>query len=530
MKPVYFKPWIKDWEWGVRIALFLILLSSLMQLGLFAMTQQYIVAYLGSQPEDVWFCLMSTYAGIISILPVQFRFLRYFEVRSYLAFNIMLAMLLNCLCLFCQDITLLFLIRFLQGLVLGSLIVSVLILIFSRVPVERAPLIGAAVLYPTILSNIVVAGLFAGFVVESANWEVIYYYLIGIQLLMLIMTLLMLRRHTGHRRFPLYQIDWAGFILLACSALSLAYTFIYGSKFYWFADPRIRVSATIAGISIPLFLYRQHIVKRKLIHPGVFKSVHFVTALCLLAVYYGTKDSINLVYNYASGVLRWSPFQVGLLGVCNIAAMACLTVFSARAMIAGKYPVRFFLVTGFSLLAMFNIWMWLVLTPDLSYTDLLLPVLLQGAASGILFVPIMIYILKAAPGFSGTSGIVLAACTRFFVTLNSLAGLYNLQLYFNQYFKEGFLGYMTIENQNVTGRLNAYRSLYVAKGFSAEQGSGLANGAIWQNLLQQSQLLTNRAVFMTFAIILMVTMVLCLVVPAVRETLQHRRKRLLVKQ
>jgi DHA2 family multidrug resistance protein len=500
-----------------------------MQLGLFAMTQQYIVAYLGAQPEDVWFCLMSTYAGIISILPVQFRFLRYFEVRSYLAFNIMLAILLNCLCLFCQDITLLFLIRFLQGLVLGSLIVSVLVLIFSRVPVERAPLIGAAVLYPTILSNIVVVGLFAGFVVESANWEVIYYYLIGMQLLMLILTLLMLRRHAEYRRFPLYQIDWAGFILLACSALSLAYTFIYGSKFYWFTDARIRFSTAIAGIGIPLFLYRQHIVKRKLIHPGVFKSVHFVTALCLLAVYYGAKDSINLVYNYASGVLRWSPFQVGVLGLCNLAAMVCLTVFSTRAMIARKYPFRFFLVTGFSLLAMFNIWMWFVMTPDLSFTDLLLPILLQGAASGILFVPIMIYILRSAPGFSGTSGIVLAACTRFFVTLNSLAGLYNLQLYFNQYFKEGFLAYLTGESQNVAGRLNTYRSLYASKGFSAEQGSGLANVAIWQNLLQQSQLLTNRAVFMTFAVILLTTMILCLVVPVIRETWLHRRKRLLVK-
>ncbi|PSL28203.1 MFS transporter [Chitinophaga ginsengisoli] len=529
MKPAYFKPWIKDWDWGVRIALFLILLSSLMQLGLFAMTQHYIVAYLGAQPEDVWFCLMSTYAGIISILPVQFRFLRYFEVRSYLACNLMLAILLNCLCLLCHDITLLFLIRFLQGLVLGSLIVSVLILIFSRVPADRAPLIGAAVLYPTILGNITVVGLFAGFVAESASWEVIYYYLITIQLSMLILTLLMLKRHAGHRRFPLYQIDWAGFILLACSALSLAYTFIYGSKYYWFADVRIRFSATIAVIAIPLFLYRQHIVKRKLIHPGVFKSVHFVTALCLLAVYYGTKDSINLIYNYAYGILKWSPVEVGLLGVCNLAAMAGLTVFSARATIARKYSIRFFLVTGFSLQAIFNIWMWLVLTPDMSFTDLLLPVLLQGAASGILFVPIMIYVLRTAPGFSGTSGIVLAACTRFFVTLNSLAGLYNLQLYFNQYFKEGFLSSVTLENPNVTGRLNAYRSLYTSRGFSVEQGAGLANGAIWQSLLQQSQLLTNRAVFMTFAIILIAAMILCLVVPAVRETLRHRGKRLLVK-
>ncbi len=88
----------------------------------------------------------------------------------------------------------------------------------------------------------------------------------------------------------------------------------------------------------------------------------------------------------------------------------------------------------------FNMWMSFLLTPDLSFTDLLLPVFVQGAASGLLFVPIMIFVLSSAPASTGITGLVIAACTRFTATLNSFAGFYNLQLYFNQYFKEGFLG------------------------------------------------------------------------------------------
>jgi DHA2 family multidrug resistance protein len=88
-----------NWHWGVRIALFLMLLSGLVQLGMFVLTQNYMVGYLGAQPEDIQFAVMSTYAGIITVIPVQFRFFRYFETRSYLLVSMMLAILLNCLCL-----------------------------------------------------------------------------------------------------------------------------------------------------------------------------------------------------------------------------------------------------------------------------------------------------------------------------------------------------------------------------------------------------------------------------------------------
>jgi DHA2 family multidrug resistance protein len=528
MKSVYFKDWITGWHWGVRIALFMILLSGLVQLGLFVLTQNYMVAYLGAQPEDIQFAVMSTYAGIITVIPVQFRFFRYFQTRSYLLVSMMLAIVLNCACLYCKDINLFLVIRFLQGIVTGNVIVFGLLLIFSRLPSERVQTIAPAVFYGTLLSNTVLIGLLAGVVVESADWKITYYYLIVFQLLMLIITLLMLKRRSVHKRYPLYQVDWAGMVIFACSALALAYTIIYGSKYYWFADPRIRYSAFAAVIGASLFLYRQHIVKRPVIHLGVFKSRNFVIGVCLLAVYYGSKDSVNLMYNYGGGVLKWSTLQVIELALCNVAGMVGLLVFAVCLMLAKKVTIQILLVTGFGLMGAVNMWMSLLLTPDLSFTDLLLPVLMQGAASGLLFVPIMIYVLSSAPAYTGTTGLLIAACTRFTATSNSFAGFYNLQLYFNQYFKEGFLAYLTSENQNTIVRLNTYRSLYASKGFTSEQASGLANATIWQSLTQQSQLLTNRAVFMIFAILSLAVAILALIIPAISKTVLHWNKRMMM--
>jgi DHA2 family multidrug resistance protein len=528
MKPVYFKDWITGWHWGVRIALFLILLSSLVQLGVFALGQNYIVAYLGAQPEDISFAFMATLAGIISILPVQFRFLRYFETRSYLLFNIMMAIVLNCVCLSCRDINLFFVIRFLQGILVANINVCVLFMIFSRLPSERAQIVGSSVFYGTIFGNAAVVGLLAGVVVASADWKVTYYYLVLFQLFTLIIALLMLRRSSGHKRYPLYQIDWVGFIIFACTAMTLAYTMIYGSRYYWFADTRIRHSAFAAGIGVLLFLYRQHIVKRPLLHLGVFKSRNFVTGLCLLAIYFGSKDSINLVYNYAGGPLRWSMLQVATLGLFNLAGMIGLLVFSIRLTLAKKHSPKVFFVAGFVLLGLFNLWMCFLLTPDLSFTDLILPVFIQGAASGLLFVPIMLYILSSAPVHTGTTSLVIAACTRFIASLNSIAGFYNLQLYYNQHYKEGFLSHLTSDNQNTIDRLTSYRVFYASRGFSFDQASTLAQGAIGQSLTQQTQLLTNRAVFMTFAILLLAVAILILIIPAINKTYIHLNKRMVV--
>jgi DHA2 family multidrug resistance protein len=524
MKPVYFKDWITGWQWGVRIALLLILLSSLSQLGMFVMTQNYMVAYLGAQPEDISFAVMSTYAGIITVIPVQFRFFRYFQTRSYLLFSLMLAILLNCLCLHCQDINLFLAIRFLQGILTGNVLVFTLLLIFTRLHSERVQTIAPAVFYGAIFSNTVLIGFVAGAVVESADWKVTYYYLILFQLLTLIIILTMLRRSSGHRPYPLYQIDWAGMVIFACSALALAYTIIYGSKYYWLADLRIRYSAFAAVIGSLMFLYRQHLIKRPVVHLRVFGSRSFVTGICLLAIYYGSKDSINLIYNYAGGVLKWSTFQVIELGLCNIAGMLGLLVFCVRLMLLKKVNIKVLLVAGFGLMGVFNMWMYFLLTPDLSFEDLIVPVFIQGAASGLLFVPIMIFVLSSVPANTGASGLVIAACTRFAATSNSFAGFYNLQLYFNQNFKEGFLGYLTLENQNMTERLTAFRSLYAAKGFSSEQASNLANAAIWQNVIQQSQLLTSRLLFMLFAVVLLGMTILIALVPIISRSYVNWKK------
>jgi DHA2 family multidrug resistance protein len=526
IKPQYFKTWILNWEWGIRIGLFLILLSALVQFGMFALSQNYMISYLGAQPEDISFALLLTYAGIISILPVQFRFLRYFETRAYLLANIILAMILNILCLNCNDLIFFYILRFLQGILVGNTAACILTLIFTRLQTERMQAIGSAVFYGTILGNTVGIGLVGAMVANATDWRQTYLILVLFQMLILFIVLSMLRGTNGVKKYPLFQIDWQGAVIFAFAAISFAYTIIYGSKYYWFGDQRIRYSCFIFICTLSLFIYRQLSIKRPLIHLSILTKKNVLIGLTLLAIYYGGKDTINLVYGYTTNVLKWDPFQVMLLGCCNVGAMIFSLTFSTRLMLDKRHSGRIYMIGGFLLMGIYNLWIYQIITPDLSFADLVIPVCLQGMASGMLFVPLIIFILSSAPPQTGTTGIVVAAYARFMSSLNAIAGFYNLQLYFNQYFKLGILANLVPENFKLDERLAQYKQLYIGKGFSPDQATALASTALGQRIGIQSQILTYRAVFMVIAIIMLIAMTLVFLVPMLNKTYLHWNRRM----
>jgi DHA2 family multidrug resistance protein len=313
--------------------------------------------------------------------------------------------------------------------------------------------------------------------VLTYDWKITLYYLIAFQLFTLLITLFMLNPKAGFKRYPLYLIDWTSFILLAIAAISLAYTMIYGSKYYWFHNSRITTSALAAIVGSVLLLHRQLVLKRPLLNLNVFKSRNFVTGLILLGIYYGLKDSITLIYGYAGSTLKWSTLQVMELGLINLTGLVALLVFSTQLMMRYRHSTRLFLISGFGVMLTYHLWMYFLFTPDLSFNDLIIPVFLQGAASGLLFVPLMIFVFSSAPANTGTTGLVMATFTRFIALLNSFAGFYNLQLYFNQHFKESFLSGISLDDFATSASLARYTLLYQSKGF-VFGGSGYAANTV----------------------------------------------------
>ncbi|MCD8556030.1 MAG: MFS transporter [Bacteroides graminisolvens] len=507
---IYFNNWISHRVGLTRIGLVLILFAAMAQFASFGIIQAHVVSFYGAQPEDISFAFQITYAGIISFLPVQFRTQRYFNTRTYLISAFLVGILLNIGCLLTQDLIIFSVLRFFIGVTTSIVAGCVLIILFSTLPEEKRMLVGVSIFFSLVLTCGMIIGVGASWVVLRTDWTAVYYGLIGLQIIAAIICITIFKTKREVKPFPLYQVDWIGCILFTFGAVASAFVFIYGAKRYWFSDPLILYVSIFAVVSVCLFLYRKATIKRPLIDLNVFKYGKFIFAIILMLAFWGIKDSINLIYGYSSMVLGWSSADVVNAGMYNIAGVVIATLIAVKVIFKKKQNLPKLLLIGFLVLCIYHLWMYFRLTPDLSFYELCFPVFLQGLACGFLFVPITIFCAASVPKSTGMTAIIVCAYARFFANLNSICGLYTLQIYFNQKYKYDFLGSLTPDSQIMVQRQNLYQSFLASKGYGRGEAIGISNMLVAKSSGIQSQLLTMRSIFMIGAIITgVVLIILC---------------------
>ena len=234
------------------------------------------------------------------------------------------------------------------------------------------------------------------------------------------------------------------------------------------------------------------------------------------------------MYSYISNVTQWSNYQYIELAVFNISGMALAMYISSQLVMRKKHNIQFFLVIGFGFMLAFNLWMYFIISPDLAFTDLVIPIFLQGAASGMLFVPIATFILSTVPVNTGISGSLVAGHVRFFATLQSFAGYYTMQLFYNQHYKEQFLSHLTPYDSAYTDANAAAIQSYIGKGYTLQDATGLANASIAKQMAMQSQLLTSQTIFLIVATTVAVIITLVLLSPFLQKIYNRYTKPVII--
>lgn len=507
-----------------RISLVLILFAGIAQFASFALIQAHVISFYGAQPEDVTFALQITYVGIVTTLPVQFRLLRYFNTRTYLLTAFLIGILLNIGCLFVQDLVVFSVLRALIGVITCMVVGCMLIVIFSTLPEPKRLLVGNSLFFSLVLITGTIVGVGASWIVLRTNWTALYYGLIGLQVLAMLLCLLIFKPKPDMKPYPLYQIDWAGAVLFMFAAASIAFVMIYGPKRYWFEDPVILYTSIFAAVLLALFLLRQATVKRPLIDLSVFRSGKFIFGLVFLLLFYGIRDTINLLYGYSAGILGWSSADVTNAGLYNVAGVITATFIAVKVILAKKQNLPKLLLAGFAVMFSYHLWVYLRLTADLSFSEMTIPIFLQGFGCGLLFVPITVFCLAMLPPSTGMTGIVICTYARFIAVLNSVAGFYTLQLSYNQQFKLSFLAKLIPENDLFLQRTEAYKNLLAAHGTAPGAAAGISNMLIAKSTGIQSQLLTIRAIFLLAAVLMAVAFLVLVSFAIINKIKEARAK------
>ncbi|SEJ59875.1 MFS transporter, DHA2 family, multidrug resistance protein [Dyadobacter sp. SG02] len=517
--PEYFQRWVVRQRPLLYLILVAMLLVGLSPFGLYALNQAYVLGAFGAQPEDVTFSMQITYVGIIAFLPIQFRLLRYFEARSYLITIMLLAIVMSFLSMQVRDIYVFMVLRLLTGFLTAAFGGRMLTLIFGLLKPGPGQIIGSSMFYGSALGGITVAGLATAAVADRMAWQHIYLFLIFAQAICILLILLIFRSKSDVKPYPLYQVDWISFLLATGILLLTVYVFLYGPRYYWFSDVRVCSAAFGALVGVTLFAIRQSRRRRPYLHLHIFKSKQFIIGIILLTLFYGMKDTITLIYGLTGGVLRWNSNDIMQLAAVNLTGLVTSMACTAWLMIRLDKKRPLVMIAGFGVMLAYHWWMYQIFSTDLSFSDLALPVFMQGVACGMLFVPLVGFSVAALPSYTGFAGITVAAAARLAAGLNSSAGLYTLQLFYNQSNKENFLAFLSDTNFLFAERSGAYTRLFASQGFAAEQAASAGKSILFRNTLVQSQLLTNMAIFKIVAIIssiIMAGLVLMVIVKSLK--------------
>ena len=182
------------------------------------------------------------------------------------------------------------------------------------------------------------------------------------------------------------RIDGIGLGLLSLWLGALQVILDKGQEDDWFGAVWIRWAAAILVVCLIAFLVRELTARQPLVDLRVFKNRNFALGCLLIGLFggviYGIVTLLPLFYQtllgYTASAAGWAVSPRGLGAVAIMPVIAILT---------SRVDTRWLIFIGFTAFAATSIWMARI-TLDISPYSMLWPVIISGAASGMVFVPL----------------------------------------------------------------------------------------------------------------------------------------------
>jgi hypothetical protein len=342
---------------------------------------------------------------------------------------------------------------------------------------------------------------------------VIFSYVPGSVLLFVFMNNIRLTKKT-----PVYQLDWASFIIYSSVLCLLGYILIYGQQYYWFQDRRITMSAVALLALLALHITRQFSLKRPYLNLEIFSYRNFNYGIFLIVVFYIIRGAMGVTSTYFATVLGMDPIHIAEIMLVNIAGIVLGVLVSAR-LIVSKKPMRLTWISGFTLLLIFHVWMSFLFSTQADAPGFIIPLMVQGMGAGMLMTPIIVFMVSSVPAHLGGTASATGVFFRFLGFTGSIAMVNYFQLFEKSKHYNRFQHELTALNPMANERVATYKQLLVSHGASTEQAGKVANGLLYRAVDVQSQLRFAMDYYQLISWLILVTILLIALIPYVNKTI-----------
>jgi DHA2 family multidrug resistance protein len=487
-----FKPWVPDWL--IKVTLMFCMLHSMVLLGLYTSNVTYSASFLDVEVEDLQYAMSITYGTFLATIMIESRIFKYFPTRNYFIGIYFTAALTFIISAYTNDFVLFIILRVVEGVLMALPWIPLRILLLTRFKSRNATIIVFSFTYGMLLMASPFIMNIAVWLLENYDWTYMAYGSAFFQLLCVSLVLLTFNGHRFHRKTPLYQIDWASFVLVHAAILCGAFVLVYGEKKYWFESQQIVMATMGFAITGGLFIVRNLFVKRPCFDMNVLRHPNLRTGFLLFILFYISRATLNICHSTMSKVWDWEPVRIANVQYLNLLGNA-VGIAVAGILMSRSVATRYIFVLGFGLMAVHHLWFTFLFVPDVSLYDISLPYMIQGMAVGIIFVPLVLFTVSSVPThlapFSGTVGVA----GRFWGSTIGFSLMQNFQVYLQQKHYNKLQQFILPESPETQSRFFQSLHSYLGKGFTNDEAQKLSLQHIAQATAKQSLLLSNMEIF-----------------------------------
>ena len=371
--------------WLIAIAVVLPTFMEVLDTSIATVALPHIAGSLSASTDEATWVLTSYLVANAVILPASGWFSLRLGRKRFLIFCILLFTAASFVCGAAVSLGMILLARAVQGAGGGALQpLSQAILLESFPPSKRG--LAMAMFGLGVVVAPIIGPTLGGWLTDQYSWRWAFYINIPFGVVATFLIGRFVEDPPYIRNANPGRIDAIGLGLLAIWLGAMQVILDKGQESDWFGAVWIRWATVILIVALIAFLFRELTIKNPLVDLRIFSNRNFAIGCLLIglfgAVIYGVITLLPLFYQtlmgYTAGL---SGLAVSPRGVGAVVMMPIIGYLTSR------IDNRMLIAAGFLLYGITSIW-FANLTLQMSQWTMLWPIILSGAASGMVFVPL----------------------------------------------------------------------------------------------------------------------------------------------
>jgi DHA2 family multidrug resistance protein len=477
--------------WLIALAVMLATFMVVLDTSIAVVALPYIAGNLGATQDESTWVLTSYLVANAIILPASTWFSGFFGRKKFLIGCTVIFTVASLFCGVAMNMTSLVAARVLQGVGGGAMQpLSQAILLESFPPAKRGAataLFGLAIVVAPILGPTL-----GGWLTDNWSWRWTFYINLPVGILAVFLMSLVLEDPPYIRAGKAGRLDGMGFALIALALGTLQIILDKGQDADWWGAVWLRWFTLVCILCFVGFIVRELTTSRPLVDLHVLKNRNFAVSSIMFALFgMMVYALITLQPLFLQSLMGYDAFKSGL-SVCPRGVGAFCALFMVGALVS-RIDSRVLAALGFAASAVAS-YMLCRLTLQISMSSVILPNILAGFGTGLLFVPLTTLSVSTIRNEQIGNAVGLQNLIRNTGGSVGLSLVSTFQQRLAQVHQFHMVGHMSPLNPQYTHATAVAQGIFERR-FSPVDAMAHAHGLLYKTLIQQSDYWSFMNVF-----------------------------------